>query len=146
MEHYKESDRIEGAHCELYCRKQTPCSSLQKHPVSGKLCIRVELSRNATAEITKELDLTEDQKKAKLDMGIHSNLGDKLIGDAITVFVEQRRPIKFATDEGATHRHGANFASTTNPTLGEIKYAHEHIRNAAIKHLCELQKKIDTKI
>lgn len=144
MDHYNENDRIEGLHCELYCRKESVVSSLQRHPLSGKLCIRAELSRNATAEISKELDLSLEEKRRKLDdQGIYTDLGDRLIGDALTVYIEQKRPIRFTVSEGATHRHGARFASTVNPTLSEIKYAQEHIRNAIAKRLIESQKLIE---
>lgn len=144
MEHYKENDRIEGLHCELYCRKETVLSSLQRHPISGKMCMRAELSRNATAEISKELQITAKEKNEKYEKyGIYTNIGDRLVGDALTIFVEQKRPIKFTVKEGATHRHGARFASTTNPTLCEIKYAQEHIRNAEVKRLAAIQKLID---
>lgn len=145
MDHYKEKDRIEGEQCELYCRKAVSVSSLQKHPISGKPCIRAELSRNATSEISKELQLTEDQKKEKLSVhGIHTDLGDRLVGDAISVFVLQRKPLKFESDEGATHTHGGNITSTGKATLCEIKYAHEHIRNAETKRI-ESQKMIENK-
>lgn len=145
MDHYKEKDRIEGEHCELYCRKAVSISSPQKHPISGETCMRAELSLNATSEISEELKLTEDQKKEKLSIhGIHTNLGDRLVGDAISVFVLQRKPLKFKSDEGATHTHGGNFASTGKTTLCEIKYAHDHIRNAETKRI-ESQKKIENK-
>lgn len=93
--------------------------------------MRIELCRNATSCISKEVELTRDELAAR--EGIHLKKGDKLIGDAITVYVCQRRPVRFYPYEGATHTHGGNFASTKNPTLCEIKYSHDHIRNGMQK-------------
>lgn len=128
MELYNIGDSIEGARCELYARKVEGPGCLQEHPITGKPCIRVELSRNCTSEISKAMVFKEDE--ARLRKGVNINVGDKLIGSAITVFVTQRRPVKFSVDEGATHRHGAHFATTQNPAFCKIKYSQEHIRHA----------------
>ena len=146
MEHYKEGERLGGAHGELYCRKESVISSLQKNPFTGKPCIRIELSRNCTSAISKSLDISDSDIKAILDkFGMHHKLDDRLVADAISVYVDQRRPVKFTVKEGATHRHGGRFASTTNPTFSEIKYPQEHIRNAEVKRI-ELQRKLEQKI
>ena len=145
MEHYNKGDRLGGEHGELYCRKENVCSSLQKNPFTGKPCIRIELSRNSTSAISKVLDLTVPETAAMVaKFGIHHSIEDRLVADAISVYVDQKRPIRFLVKEGATHRHGARFASTLNPTFSEIKYAQEHIRNAEAKRI-EYQKKIDQK-
>lgn len=136
MELYRQDDRIEGARCELYCRKPTVKNSMEEHPISGEPCIRAEMSRNATSEISKELELTDEEKKIKIEQHrIHTDLGDKLIADGISVYVCQKRPLKFKPNEGATHTHGGNFSTTHTTTLCEISYPHEHIRNAELRRI-----------
>lgn len=145
MDHYSAGDRLGGEHGELYCRKENVCASLQKNPFTGKTCIRVELSRNSTSQIAKAFDLSDEHLASLIrQYGIHHALGDRLVADAITVYIDQRRPPKFKADEGVTHRHGGRFLSTVQPTFSEIKYAQEHIRNAEAKRI-EYQKKIDQK-
>ena len=145
MDHYNAGDKLGGKHCELYCRKENVCSSLQENPFTGKPCIRIELSRNSTSEISKELDLSDEVLAGLIEEHkIHCTRGDRLCADAITVYVDQRRPIKFDKDEGATHTHGGRFASTSNNTFSEIKYMHEHIRNGEIKRI-QSQKQIKDK-
>lgn len=141
MEHYRIGDRLGGAHCELYCRKENICSSLQINPFTGKKCVRVELSRNSTSEVSKAFDLSDEELNSLIEKhNIHHKLGDRLVAEAITVYIDQRRPIRFTVKEGATHRNGARFASTVTPTFSEIKYAQEHIRNAEFKRLESLKK------
>lgn len=145
MDHYRQGDRLGGEHGELYCRKENICSSLQKNPFTGKPCIRIELSRNSTSAISKAFDLSDGQIKALLEkFNIHHSVDDRLVADAISVYVDQIRPVRFSCKEGATHRHGARFTSTSKPTFSEIKYSQEHIRNAEMKRI-ELQKKIQQK-
>lgn len=144
MDHYNKDEKLGGKHCELYCRKENICSSLQRNPFTGKSCIRVELSRNATSEISKELDLSDkDLRDLIATHQIHHSLGDRLCADAITVYIDQLRPIKFKKDEGATHTHGGRFASSINNTISIIKYTHEHIRNGEMKRIQSQQKYIN---
>lgn len=136
MDHYNQGDRLGAEHGELYCRKENICSSLQKNPFTGRTCTRIELSRNATSAISKVLDISDPEMAAIIKQHeIHTQCDDRLVGDAITIYVDQLRPIRFNANEGATHRHGARFASTVKPTFSEIKYSQEHIRNAAIKRI-----------
>lgn len=140
MELYNIGDAIEGAKCELYARKVEGPGCLQQHPITGKPCMRVELSRNSTSEISKEMEFTDEE--FSLRDGIHVKIGDKLIGEAITVFVTQRKPIRFNVDEGATHTHGGHFATTQKPTFCKIKYSQEHIRHAYENRQISLKKLI----
>lgn len=142
MELYREGDAIEGAACELYARRPDNKSVLTKHPLTGKMCMRVEMSRNATSEISKALQLSTDEEKA-LRAGVYMDLGDKLIADAITVYVCQRRPLKFTKEGGMTHTHKGQVASTSVPTYCKIKYCHEHIENGIARRIASNQKEIE---
>ena len=138
MEFFKPNDAIEGASCELYTRKPVFESGPQTNPITKNRCLRIEMSRTASAEIRKKLQLNEEEIKLRQEKGIHLEIGDKLKGKAITAYVDKTRSVVFKSEEGATHTHGGNFASTNDPTYCKIKYAFDHIQI-----LCE---KIETDI
>ena len=142
MELYNPGDSIEGASCELYSRRPDLKGVLTKHPLTGKLCMRVELSRNSTSQISKEITLTSEEERA-LRQGVNLALGDKLVAEAITVYVCQRRPPKFSVEGGMTHTHKGQVSTTTVPTYCRIKYSHEHIGNGISRRLASGQKEID---
>ena len=142
MELYNVGDAIEGAACELYARRPDSNSVLTKHPLTGKMCMRVEMSRNATSEISKALELQTEEEKV-LRNGVYMGVGDKLIGEAITVYVCQRRPLKFTKKGGMTHTHKGQVASTAVPTYCKIKYCHEHIENGIARRIASNQKEIE---
>ncbi len=145
MKFYNVGEAIEGAQCELYCRRPDCSGVLVKHPLTGKSCMRVEMSRNATAEISKRLELSDEELLMRGK--VHLEVGDKLVADAITVYICQRRPPKFSVSEGLTHTHGGHQATTDKPTYCRIKYSHEHIgngiKNRLDKKLKALEKKKD---
>lgn len=142
MELYSPGDAIEGASCSLFTRKPELISTLVKYPFSEKRCMRVEMSRNASAEISKAMKLDDDERK--LRNNVHLEVGDKLKADTISVFVAQRRPVSFTVKEGATHTHGGHFCSTKNDTYCEIKYAYEHIQHVLYNKMITQKKQIES--
>lgn len=142
MELISVGDAIEGAACELYARRSDCKGTPTKHPLTGKTCMRVELSRAATSEISKVLELLSEDDK-KLRAGVYMGLGDRLVGDAITVYVCQRRPIKFTVEGGMTHTHKGQVASTKVPTYCRIKYSHEHVKYGMERRLAAIQKELE---
>lgn len=134
-EFYNVGECIEGAACNLFTRKHNVYSCLQSHPLTGKPCVRIEMSRNASAEITQEVSLDPDSLRLRIENGVHLSLGDKLKADSISVHVSQFRPVRFIVKEGATHTHGGHFASTNKNTLCSIRYAFEHIQKIEMKNL-----------
>lgn len=141
MELYSPGDAIEGASCSLFTRKPEIISTLVKYPLTGKSCMRVEMSRNASAEISKAMVLSESDKL--LRNGVHLEVGDKLKAESISVFVAQRRPVSFSVKEGATHTHGGHFCSTGNNTFCKIKYAYDHIQHILNNKLITQKKQIE---
>lgn len=132
-EFYLTNDRIAGDGCNLFTRKPVVYSKLVEHPVTGKPCILVDMSRNASAEIVKEVSPEDAESLRQFDSNIHLNCGDKLRADTISVHILQRRPLVFSVSEGATHTHGGHFASTKKNTLCAIRYPFEHILSIEAK-------------
>lgn len=114
---------IEGGKCEIYTRKET-LKHLQKDPITSKNMVKYELERNSSVEVTEVHPLLtqEDKDLRSLISNFFNELGDKLKADAITVYIDQVRPIKFIPIEGATATHGGRFASTRKRTVAVIKY------------------------
>ncbi|MDE5875288.1 MAG: hypothetical protein K2H15_06535 [Muribaculaceae bacterium] len=127
-EFYLTGSKIAGEACNLFTRKPSAYSKLVTHPITGKPCILVEMSRNASAEIYRELTGEDKELALKYDPEINLCQGDKLKADAISVYVAQKRPLSFSVSEGATHTHGAHFVSTKKNTLCSIRYPFDHIR------------------
>ena len=143
-EFYNAGECIEGGACDLFTRKHNVYSCLQSHPLTGKPCIRIEMSRNASAEITREADLGQEALLQRAERGVHLSIGDKLKADSISVHVSQLRPVRFIVKEGATHTHGGHFASTNKNTFCIIRYAFEHIQKIEMKNFS--QKSIDSQL
>ncbi len=134
-EFVKVGEKIEGAKTEIYCRKES-FKGLHKDPLTLKPMIKYEMCRNSTAEITEELFLSEDELEIRRRLNVALQVGDKLNADAITVFVDQKRPLKCIVKEGLTHTHGGHLFSTSNRTIGIIKYTHPNLM-----HLLQTNKK-----
>lgn len=118
---------VEGAKCEIYTRKEN-LKGMYKDPITSKNMLKYELSRNCSVEVTEELQLTTDEDIALRDRsGVHRSLHDKLKADSVTLFIDQKLPLKVIPKEGATHTHGGRFMSTNKRTVGVIKYAFSNL-------------------
>lgn len=112
-EFYNIGDQLEGLKGDVFARK-IEIKNLRKHPLYGDSGICFETDRNSSIEITRELDLNENERRDKERRNIHLNLGDKLRGDAITIYIRSRRPPRITSDEGASHTHGGQFLRQIN--------------------------------
>lgn len=113
---------LEGLKCEVYTRKEV-LKGLQKDPITSKPMIKYELSRNCSVEIVQALVLTDDdEKKKRTEKSVYGNLGDKMKGDRISLYIDQRLPVKVIVREGITHTHGGHLISTKNRTVAVLKY------------------------
>ena len=130
-EFFHKGDQVEGLKGETFARK-IEVKNLRKHPLYNDNSLCVETDRNSSIEITHVLDLEEKHRKEKEDKGIHLNVGDKLRGDAITIYLRTRRPPRIIVSEGASHTHGGQFFTAEKP-YAIIKYSFEHI-NKLIEH------------
>ena len=114
-------DLIEGQKCHVRTRRHE-FKRLQKDPITNKNMVMYELDRNCSMEITECLKLPEEELKLRLQNRVGLNLGDCVMGDAIQMYVDTFRPIRFTVKEGQSGRHGASLADTTKRTIGKLKY------------------------
>lgn len=113
---------LEGAKCEIYTRKEV-LKGLRKDPITSKAMLKYELSRNCSVEITKELELaTQEERDLRISLHVYGKLGDKIKADSVSLYIDQKLPVKIEVKEGATHTHGGHFFSTKKRTIGVIKY------------------------
>lgn len=121
-------DMVEGARCEVYTRKWL-CKGLREDPITHSNMMAYELDRNCSVEIVEKMSLSDNELQIRTEKMVHVNVGDKLKADAITLYVETKRKIKFEVKEGMTATHGGSLASTRKRTVGEIKYPFPNIQN-----------------
>lgn len=121
-------DMVEGAKCEIYTRKEM-CKGLREDPITHSSMMVYELDRNCSVEVTEKLLLQNDALEKRNEMNIHCDVGDKLKADAITLYVDTRRKLKFEVKEGQTSTHGGQLASSKRRTIGEIKYPFQNIQS-----------------
>ena len=114
-------EMVEGARCEIYARLVN-WKGLREDPITGKCMTVYELDRNCSVKVTEPLKMDERQKELRLSKGVHFNTGDKIEGDAITVYVDSNRKVRFLVKEGMTSTHGGMFHSSDRRTIGRIKY------------------------
>ena len=114
-------DLIEGKKCHVVTRKYET-KRLQRDPITKKPMLLYELDRNCRVEITECLQLSEDDLNLRVQNHVGLELGDCIEGDAIQMYVDCVRPIKFIVKEGQSGRHGANLVDTKKRTIGKLKY------------------------
>lgn len=123
-----EGETIEGMKADVIARR-TEWKGLKREPITGKLMTLYELDRNCSVEITEAMELDADGKSLREQLGIHGEIGDKIQGDAIKLWVDiKRNALKFNTKEGVSGRHGANLASTSKRTIGKLKYSFDNYK------------------
>lgn len=124
----KEGDIIEGKKADVIARR-AEWKGLKEEPITGKKMTLYELDRNSSVEITEALELNEEDKKIREDLNVHGNVGDKIQGDAIRLWVDSKRnSLKFNTKEGISGRHGANLVSTNKRTVSKLKYSFDNYK------------------
>lgn len=127
-EYVNVGDTVEGAKCDVYTRKEL-FKGLRKDPITRSVMSVYELDRNCSVEVTEELPLSGEEAKKRESMGVHLSKGDKLKADAITLYVDSKRRLRFEVKEGQSGTHGGNLASTKSRTVGVIKYPFQCIQS-----------------
>lgn len=112
-------ETIEGDSVDILVRKWVP-GSIVKLAAVKKNMYRYSSDRNSNATISKAHTVSEDPEIIEATKSYHRTVGDKLQCDGMKVYVDCIRRITVKPDEGASHRHGANFASTHNHTIATI--------------------------
>ncbi len=115
----KYGDTIEGDGVDIQVRKWIP-GSIVKLAAVKKNMYRYSSDRNSSATISKAHKVSDDPEIIVATKAYHRAVGDSLKCDGMKVYVDCMRRITVRPDEGASHRHGANFASTRNHTIATI--------------------------
>lgn len=120
-------DAVEGSKIEIYTRKET-WKGMRLDPMTKKVMMVCELVKNCSAEITKTVNLTDEQCDAhdkyanSVGITLHRDLGDKLKAFAITVYTDTKKRLPVEVKEGQTSTHGGHLISCPKYTLAIIKY------------------------
>lgn len=140
-----EGETIEGMKADVIARR-AEWKGLKREPITGKLMTLYELDRNCSVEITEAMELDADGKNLREQLGIHGEIGDKIQGDAIKLWVDiKRNALKFNTKEGVSGRHGANLANTSKRTIGKLKYSFDNYKRL-FNHSAQVESNIKAQI
>lgn len=133
-EYYQQNDAIEGEKVELFARKVQSKAPMKDEHI-GKIVIAYDLTRNSSAEITKAVTLTDEDKEickkvcGEKGLSLHCDVGDKLRGDSITVYIQGIKKLKQNVSEGHSHTHGGTTMTSDRRTFGIISYPFKNFRD-----------------
>ena len=125
-EFYAPGEIVEGAHC-LVCTRKYEFKRLEKDPITNLPMLKYELSRNSEVEVTKEMDYSEEELCTRNKLNVHYKLADKIKADAITVYIDSIKKVKFTVKEGFSHTLGASIYHTSERVVGVIKYPFDNL-------------------
>ena len=141
----KEGEIIEGLKADVIARR-AEWKGLRQEPITGKKMMLYELDRNSSVEVTEAMELDEEGKELRKMLGVHGEVGDKIQGDAIRLWVDAKRnSLKFTTKEGISGRHGANLVSTNKRTVGKLKYSFDNYKRL-FNHSAQVESNIKGQI
>lgn len=111
-------DTIHGAHVDSRSRK-FEWKGLKPNPYTNEMMTLYEGDRNSFAEVIKEC--SEENKVCEEAKSFHSELGDCIEADAISLYIRTKRKIKQTVKEGVSGRHGSIFLCPRDYTISTIK-------------------------
>lgn len=117
---------------------------LKKHPKTNKTMKLFTTDRNSHAVVTTDGKVPEAEPLRSQTADFHRAVGDKVTGDALSIYADIKASVKFETlhgNEGATHRHGNQFASIRKHAIATVKVPLQNI----LKKLGYTQKSITDK-
>ena len=97
---------------------------IKKHPVTKKVMRLFTTDRTSHAVVRTAGVIPEDKKLREATAYFHRNVGDKITGDALSIYTELRPSVRIETlhgKEGASHRHGTQFASVRCHAIATVK-------------------------
>lgn len=127
MEYIGFHEMAEGAKCNLYARV-VKWKGLREDPITKKGMTVYELDRNCSFEIEEKISLSLSEASVRVSLGVHMEVGDKLMGDAITTYIDTRKKIRFIIKEGLSSTHGGHTSCTSIRTIGVIKYPFSNLK------------------
>lgn len=115
-------DTIEGEAVDFDGRVIRP-QGAKKHPLTKKLMKLFTTDKNSHAVVRKSGIKPADENLKIATENFHRNVGDKLTGDALSVYTDIRAKVRIETihGEGASSQHGTNFSSVRGNTVATIK-------------------------
>lgn len=115
----KQGETIEGDSVGIKVRKWVPATMVFLAAVKKRM-FRYSSSRNSSAVVIKTHLVPDDPEIVSATESYHRNVGDELECFGLKVYIDCNRRIKVESDEGATHTHGAIFATTDKHTIATI--------------------------
>lgn len=112
------NDTIEGQKVDCTTRRFER-KGLKRHPVYQKIMFLFSCDRNSSALIKEKMADTHMPPEGA--SCYHRNEGDELKCDAMSVYVNQIKPVVPIVKEGVTGRHGASKIHTTKHTIASIR-------------------------
>lgn len=97
---------------------------VKKHPVTKRTMKLYITDRNSHAVVAKAGVIPEDENLKSVTCDFHRNVGDKITGDALSIYTDLRGAVKIETvhgQESATHRHGTQYANIRKHTIATVK-------------------------
>lgn len=114
------NETIEGEKVSGNTRKWL-AKGLKKHPVTRQNMFLYVTDRNSSAEVREEGKIPEDEKMKDLTAHFHRKVGDRLEADSLSLYVNQRTPLRPQVKEGVSARHGATVFNTSKQTIATIR-------------------------
>ena len=116
-------DTIEGLAVDCDGKAIYP-QGVKKHPVTKKTMKLYTTDRTSHAVVRTAGEEPKDEAQKAATQDFHRNEGDKVTGDALSVYTELRSSAKIEVlhgRESASHRHGTQFVSFKNHTIATVK-------------------------
>ena len=97
---------------------------VKKHPITKKTMKLYTTDRTSHAVVRTAAEEPKDEVLKVATRHFHRHEGDKVTGDALSVYTELRSSAKIEVlhgKESASHRHGTQFVSLRNHTIATVK-------------------------
>lgn len=115
----RQGETIEGDSVGIQVRKWVPTTIVFLAAVKKRM-FRYSSSRNSSAVVIKPHLVSDDPEVVAATANYHRVIGDELECSGMKVYVDCNRRIRVESEEGATHTHGAIFATTDKHTIATI--------------------------
>lgn len=122
MDHYQVGDSIECKRSEIITKRFSK-GILKYHPTNGRRYMFYKCERSSSAEITEELN----PKDYIIEENSYLNLEDKLYGDKLHIYIDNKKRLKPEHIGGHTGRHGSQKFETRNFTFAQIKRRYDTV-------------------
>lgn len=123
-EYYIKPASVYCAKAFVASKKPTPTTAVKVEGIG--VCMRYRCERDSSAEISKEIS----PKVCQNDGGAHMDLGDKIEGEIIDVWVKGIKPQDLKKLGGYSARHKSQGFQTWDATYAALVQPFVHIENA----------------